>query len=154
MLREIGLWWSDLVIWPAILAAAGASLLWRQSRSIAGEEAAPAPTTGEVLRSEPGVPPRRDEAERRENLRSLYRGGFGVALIAGAALIVLSASGALSGAKDAVIVAVIVILALALFLAPFWWRLGRNLAAERASGSARRSAPRWPPTSTTPSCRR
>ena len=33
-------------------------------------------------------------------------------------------------------------------------RLVRSLAAERASASARRSAPRWPRTCTTPSCRR
>ena len=43
-LREIGLWWSDVVVWPLILAASGAALLWRQSRTIAGEEAGAAPT--------------------------------------------------------------------------------------------------------------
>jgi signal transduction histidine kinase len=84
-----------------------------------------------VLRSEPGAGSSRARTARRESLRGLYRGGFGVAMIAGAALIVLSASGALEGAKDAVIIAVVVILALALVLAPFWWRLGRNLATER-----------------------
>jgi signal transduction histidine kinase/phage shock protein PspC (stress-responsive transcriptional regulator) len=131
VLRELGIWWSDHVIWPLILAAAGAALLWRQSRSIAGAEAEPAATTGEVLRSEPGTDPSRARTARRESLRGLYRGGFGVAMIGGAALIVLSASGALEGAKDAVIIAVVVILALALCLAPFWWRLGRNLATER-----------------------
>jgi signal transduction histidine kinase/phage shock protein PspC (stress-responsive transcriptional regulator) len=132
VLREIGLWWSDLIIWPSILAAAGATLLWRQSRAIAGDEAGPAPTTGEVLRSQPGVSPARPPVSRQDSLKSLYRGGFGVALIAGAALIVLSATGALAGAKDAIIVTVVVILALALCLAPFWWRLGRNLASERS----------------------
>jgi signal transduction histidine kinase/phage shock protein PspC (stress-responsive transcriptional regulator) len=132
VMREIGLWWSDLVIWPSILAAAGAALLWRQSRTIAGDEAAPAATTGEVLRSAPGAPVARTPAQRSESVKSLYRGGFGVALIAGAALIVLSATGALEGAKDAIIVTVVVILALALCLAPFWWRLGRNLASERS----------------------
>jgi phage shock protein PspC (stress-responsive transcriptional regulator)/signal transduction histidine kinase len=130
--REVGIWWSDVLIWPSILAAAGASLLWRQSRTIAGSEAAPAASTGEVLRSEPGARPAEPKPAREESLKGLYRGGFGVALIAGAALIVLSATGALAGAQDAVIVALVVILALALVLAPFWWRLGRNLASERS----------------------
>jgi len=62
----------------------------------------------------------------------VYRGGFGVALIAGAALIVLSRTGALDSLENTVLTIVIVLLALALVLAPFWWRLGRNLAAERA----------------------
>ena len=75
--------------------------------------------------------PRRPAPER-DRLRDIYRGGFGVALIGGAALIVLSRTGALDSLGDAVLTIVIVILALALVLAPFWWRLGRNLAAERA----------------------
>ena len=128
--REVGIWWSDVLIWPSILAAAGASLLWRQSRTIAGSEA-PAVSSGEVLRSEPGLRPAQRKPARRDSLKSLYRGGFGVALIAGAALIVLSATGALGGLQEAVIVALVVIVALALILAPFWWRLGRNLASER-----------------------
>jgi signal transduction histidine kinase len=130
VLREIGWWWSDALIWPSILAASGAALLWRQSRAMT-EEAVEAPATSEVLRAEPGAP-RRATPARRAGLADLYRGGFGIALIAGAALIVLSATGTLSGAEDAVIVALVVILALALILAPFWWRLGRNLASERS----------------------
>ena len=125
--REVGLWWSDALIWPLILAVCGATLLWLQSRSLS-EAPAPAPTPSETLRAKPEA---RAAAERRR-VASLYRGGFGVALIAGAALIVLSTTGVLSGAKDAVITALVVLMALALILAPFWWRLGRNLASERA----------------------
>src|SRR4051812_27456276 len=29
--RQAGLWWSDAVIWPVVLVAGGAALLWRQS---------------------------------------------------------------------------------------------------------------------------
>ena len=130
VLREIGWWWSDALIWPAILAASGAALLWRQSRAMT-EDAAEAPATaGEVLRAEPGAS--RRAPTRRAGLADLYRGGFGIALIAGAALIVLSTTGALEGAQDVVITVLVVILALALILAPFWWRLGRNLASERS----------------------
>ena len=114
VLREIGWWWSDALIWPLILAASGAALLWRQSRAM-DTAATQAPAR-----------------VRRAGLADLYRGGFGVALIAGAALIVLSTTGALSGAEDFAITALVVLLALVLILAPFWWRLGRNLASERA----------------------
>ena len=128
--REIGIWWSDALIWPLILAASGAALLWRQSRAMTEPAEAPAPA-GEVLQSAPGAATR-PVAPRRAGLADLYRGGFGVALIAGAALIVLSTSGALTGAEDVVITVLVVILALVLILAPFWWRLGRNLATERS----------------------
>ena len=129
VLREVGLWWSDALVWPLILATSGAALLWRQSRAMT-QPSEPAPTPAEALRAERGLAPA--ERTRRKPVAALYRGGFGIALIAGAALIVLSTSGALSGAKDAVITALVVLVALALILAPFWWRLGRNLASERA----------------------
>ena len=109
-------------------ATTGIALLWRRPR----EPEVAAPTVSETLTA-PAEPrasaPSRPE---RDRLRDIYRGGFGVALIGGAALIVLSRTGALDSLEDTVLTIVIVILALALVLAPFWWRLGRNLAAERA----------------------
>jgi signal transduction histidine kinase len=105
------------------LAGTGAALLWSRSPS----EVA-APTTSEILTApSESLPP-----VERDRLRDLYRGGFGAALIAGAALIVLSRTGALDSAGDAILTILVAILALALVLAPFWWRLGKNLAAERA----------------------
>jgi len=71
-------------------------------------------------------------AEHATRLRDLYRGGFGVALVIGAALLFLSQVDALGAARDAAFTAIVAIFALALILAPFIWRLGRNLAAERA----------------------
>ena len=62
----------------------------------------------------------------------LYRGGFGVALVLGAALLFLYANGALGDARDVVLAVVVAGLALGLILAPFLLRLGRNLATERA----------------------
>jgi signal transduction histidine kinase len=119
--RELGIWWSDALVWPLVLAAGGAGVLWRTMRS----PAAAAETV-------PAAPPA-DEAERsRSAVRELYRGGFGVALVIGAGLLFLSSNNALGAARNAVLVAVVVLVALALVLAPFLWRLGRNLAAERA----------------------
>ncbi len=114
--RELGIWWSDSLVWPLVLAAAGAALLWRSSR----RGTAPAPSTDPL--PAPG-PPRIGE---------LYRGGFGVALVIGAALLFLSSNDALGAARNVAITAVVVSVALALVLAPFLWRLGQNLAAERA----------------------
>ncbi|MDX6587656.1 MAG: hypothetical protein QOI31_2129 [Solirubrobacterales bacterium] len=106
-------------------ATTGIALLWRGPR----DPEVAAPTVSETLTA-PAEP--RPPAPERDRLRDIYRGGFGVALIGGAALIVLSRTGALDSLGDAVLTIVIVILALGLVLAPFWWRLGRNLAAERA----------------------
>ncbi len=120
--RELGIWWSDGLVWPLVLVAGGIALLWAPSR------AAPAPERPPVAAlREPAAAP------RRRSLISLYRGGFGVALVLGAALLVLTTNDALGPARDATYTAVVTILAAALILAPFIWRLGRNLAAERAA---------------------
>jgi signal transduction histidine kinase len=124
--RELGLLLDDAIVWPAMLAAAGIALVWRQWGGRA--EQAPPPATI------PATPPA--EAARQEHraaLRTLYRGGFGVALIVGAGLLFLYANGALSGFGDVALTAVVAIVALGLILAPFWWRLARTLAAERAA---------------------
>jgi len=55
-----------------------------------------------------------------------------VLLVVGAALLFLSSNHVLGGVRDAALTAVVVIVALGLILAPFLWRFGRNLAAERA----------------------
>ena len=33
--RQLGIWWSDALVWPLVLAAGGAAVLWRQSRALA-----------------------------------------------------------------------------------------------------------------------
>jgi signal transduction histidine kinase len=130
--RELGIWWSDAVIWPLVLAASGAALLWAQSRAMQPgpevERVAAAPAAAPTATAAETAVPRR----RRAGAADLYRGGFGIALVVGAGLLFLSTNDALGGAREAVLVAIAAIAALALILAPFLWRLGRNLAAERA----------------------
>jgi signal transduction histidine kinase len=116
--RELGIWWSDAWVWPLVLAAFGVALLWERSRP-----GAPADT------SEPEPIP---ATRPRSRIADLYSGVFGVLLVTGAALLFLSWNDILGGLRDIVLAAVVVVVAVSLILAPFLWRLGRNLAAERA----------------------
>jgi len=118
--RELGIWWSDALAWPLVLAAFGAAVLWERSRADGGGEVAPQ----DELAPSPLSPSRLTES---------YRGVFGVLLVVGAALLFLSSNHILGGLRDAALTAVVVVVAIALILAPFLWRLGRNLAAERAA---------------------
>ena len=126
--RELGLWWSDALVWPLVLAAAGAALLWRQSQAGTSRKpelrAGPRPATVRPA-------PEAATAGPASRVAGIYRGGFGVALVVGAALLFLYANGAFEAASDAALAAVVTLAALGLILAPFLWRLARNLTAER-----------------------
>ena len=118
--RELGIWWTDALVWPLVLAAFGAAVLWERSRAGGGgAEAAP----DDELTPPPASP---------TPLADSYRGVFGVLLVVGAALLFLSSNHILGGLRDAALTAVVVVVAIALILAPFLWGLGRNLASERA----------------------
>jgi len=120
LLRAVGWWVSDAVVWPAVVAAIGGALIWRHFVGPSGEiTEEPRPDAGRAAGSAGGG-------------RSLSRVGVGVALVLGAALMFLWANGALDAADDVVLAVVVVVVALGLILAPLWWRLGRNLADERA----------------------
>ena len=54
LLREWGLWFSDAIVWPVLLAGGGAALIWRQSAASA-PPAEPAPAAPE--RARPDRPP-------------------------------------------------------------------------------------------------
>jgi signal transduction histidine kinase len=116
--RELGIWWSDQLVWPLVLAAFGAAVLWERSRAGGGDQVAARDENPPPL--SPG------------HLADSYRGVFGVLLVVGAALLFLSSNHILGGLRDAALTGVVVVVAIGLILAPFLWRLGRNLAAERA----------------------
>lgn len=134
--RQLGLWWSDAIVWPFVLAVAGGALVWHQSLARPASEvevepprgpraAATTSATADAVAPAAAAPHPRD-------LRGLYKGGFGVALVVGAALLFLQAQGALSGVRDVVLSFVVVAVGIGLVLAPFWLRLVRGLSAERA----------------------
>jgi signal transduction histidine kinase len=111
LMHEWGLWFSDRVTWPVVLAAAGAALIWRQSTAPAAGDGAPARGVRSVLR----LP--RDAAQRS---------AVGIALVVGGVLVFLGS------ARAAIGPALVVLLAAGLILAPWWLRLVRGLSAERA----------------------
>jgi signal transduction histidine kinase len=130
--RELGLWWSDTIVWPFVLAVTGGALVWRQSTT---RPAVPEPAR--AARERPADEPEADadpdaRLDLTGRLRTIYTGGFGIALVVGAALLFLQANGALTGARDLVLAFVVVAAGLLLILAPFWLRLVRGLTAERA----------------------
>ena len=112
--RQWGLWIGDALVWPVVLAAAGGALIWRQSANAAD----PAPA--------------REAPARVGGGSALGRAALGVALVVGAALLFLYFNDALRPARDVLLPAVVVLVAGTLILAPWWIRLVRGLADERA----------------------
>jgi signal transduction histidine kinase len=113
-LRELGVWFGDALVWPMVLTAAGAAMIWRQTQ---GESA--------VVAVEPVEPP-------RVGPDALGRIALGTALVAGGGLVFLELNDALRPARDVLLSVLVLVAALALVLAPWWVRLVRSLAAERA----------------------
>jgi signal transduction histidine kinase len=114
LFRQWGLWVGDALVWPVVLAAAGGALIWRQSANAAD----PAPVAEAPAAAGGGS--------------ALGRAALGVALVVGAALLFLYFNDALRPARDVLLPVIVVVVAGALILAPWWIRLVRGLADERA----------------------
>jgi signal transduction histidine kinase/phage shock protein PspC (stress-responsive transcriptional regulator) len=111
LLREWGLWFSDKIAFPAVIAAAGGALIWRQSQA----------------------PPPSREHRTRLPREAVNKAGVGAALVVGGALLFLSLNDALAPARDVVLPVAVILIAVAIILAPWWIRLVRGLSAERAA---------------------
>jgi signal transduction histidine kinase len=123
LFRELGLWFSDAIVWPVVLAAAGAAVIWRQSSS-GPARAVPEPTAA-------APPARGGLALPRLGAGALGRAALGAALVIGAAIIFLQANDALGRARDVVLAVIVIMIGLGLILTPWWLRLARALAEER-----------------------
>jgi signal transduction histidine kinase len=121
LLRKWGLWFSDAIVWPVILTAAGGALIWRQSTA-ADEPASDRPVAAPAAPRTPAIALPRD---------ALGRVLLGAALVVGGGLVFLWLNGALGAARDVLLAVVVVLIALTLILAPWWLRLVRGLTAER-----------------------
>ena len=102
---------SDKIIFPAVIAAAGGALIWRQAQ-----------TAPEARAHRARVP--------RE---AVNRAGVGAALVAGGALLFLSLNDSLTAARDVILPVTVILIAVAIILAPWWIRMVRGLTAERAA---------------------
>ena len=102
---------SDKIIFPAVIAAAGGALIWRQAQ-----------TAPEARAHRARVP--------RE---AVNRAGVGAALVVGGALLFLSLNDSLTAARDVILPVTVVLIAVAIILAPWWIRMVRGLTAERAA---------------------
>jgi signal transduction histidine kinase len=126
--RQLGIWWSDALVWPFALAAFGVALLWGLTRT------SPEPLTEEESDGAAETTVMMEESTKPGGrARRVSRAGFGIALVLGAGLLFLWANGALSAASDVALAALVVALALVLISAPFWWSLVRRLGAERVA---------------------
>ena len=123
--RAFGLLFSDVIVWPLVLVAAGAALLWRQwlggglpggtvgrapERTAPGGDgaragAASAPAKRPALPAAPVTPAARAALVSRTSL--------GVALVIAAGIAFLSATGSLSAARDVVLSVLVVAVVLA-----------------------------------------
>jgi signal transduction histidine kinase len=128
-IRELGLPFSDAIVWPLVLVASGGALLWRQSQASTTATAIDAAPTvaGRAAPAAPAVPA---VAERAQ---IMSRTGLGVALVVAAGLAFLQATGALSAARDVLLAAIAVAVVLGVIFAPWVVRLARELAAERST---------------------
>jgi signal transduction histidine kinase len=121
LLRKWGLWLSDAIVWPLLLAAAGGALIWRQSTAAEAPARAPA-----VAPAAPRAPLLHLPAD------AASRALIGAALVVGGGLVFLWLNDALQPARDSVLAVVVVLIAATLIFAPWWLRLVRGLSAERA----------------------
>ncbi|HVD55469.1 MAG TPA: PspC domain-containing protein, partial [Thermoleophilaceae bacterium] len=126
--RGLGLWFSDAIVWPLVLIASGAALIWRGSGTPAAAPAQPEPPTAALVKKERADP--RREAAR--TAASISRTGIGIALVIAAGFAFLQATDALSAARDVLLAVMAVVVVLGVIFAPWTVRLARSLTEERS----------------------
>lgn len=159
-MRELGIWFSDVIVWPAVLIGVGGALLWRQATSgpraknpdaPASALLKPAPPTPFEEVADPAPTPGADASAQRQNTgfvdlligregeqapgeraAAVSRIGIGIALVVAAGIIFLQATGALSAARDVLLAFFVAVVVLGVILAPWILKLVRSLTSERA----------------------
>jgi signal transduction histidine kinase len=121
VMRDLGLWLGDTLVWPVALAAAGSALIWARSDE---RDRARWTRVGARL---PGNPIEAVFAGRASPLR-MAAGGL---LVAGGMAIFLAANQALAAARTAVLAMVVTAVGLGIILGPWILRLAREAAEER-----------------------
>jgi signal transduction histidine kinase len=146
--RALGIWFSDAIVWPFVLIAAGGALIWRQSlgepraddpRSVAPGVAEPS-TSPAAAEGEPklaaaapgGGQAAAAAAEGRRAAIAISRTGLGIVLVVAAGIVFLQSTGALGAARDVLLAVIAAVVVLAVIFAPWVVRLLRSLTEERA----------------------
>jgi signal transduction histidine kinase len=132
--RALGFWFSDAIIWPLVLIASGAALIWRGSTSPdAASEPAPAGVPGaSANRAAPDAVAVEAEAEPGRTAAAVSRTGVGIALVIAAGFAFLHGTGALGAARDVLLALIAAVVVLAVIFAPWVVRLLRSLTEERS----------------------
>lgn len=119
VVREVGVWLGDAVVWPVLVAAVGAGLVWRSADDAARARWVSLPSK---------LPPATALDLGRAGARPLVGGAvlvvFGVAGF-------LAANDELDAARDGFVAITAVVAGLALVSAPWWRRLASDLDEER-----------------------
>ena len=115
LLRPIGVWLDPSLVWPVSLGAAGLAVIWQQAM---GDRARAA---GLGLGA----------TDVRSRRLSFLRVVVGMALVALGVAVFLASQGTFAALGPALVATAGIAGGLALAFAPWWWRLGRELAAER-----------------------
>jgi signal transduction histidine kinase len=127
--RAAGPWPGDAIVWPCVVVAVGALLIWRTPGVVPARRRGWVAHRSAERLSSPSSP--RSSLTRVFGRPEVSRGGLGVALVLAGGLAFLWANGSLRPAGETVLAALVVLVALALIFAPSWRRLARSLAAER-----------------------
>jgi signal transduction histidine kinase len=119
-LRRAGLWVGDGIVWPLVLGSCGLALVWRPTFAFAANSS-----------SRRSLSPR--EIVRRLGTVDLPRLVIGALLVAFAAASLLHSLGVLRNLGKAFGAVAIVATMLGLLIAPWFVRIARSLASERAA---------------------
>ena len=102
-LRATGPWFDDSVVWPVTLASVGLVVIWRQAGA----------------------------GDLRWRRSGLLRVVAGMALVIVGMGVFLASHDAFSAVGPALVAVAVIVGGVALLFAPWWWRLGTELAEER-----------------------
>jgi signal transduction histidine kinase len=140
--RALGLWFSDAIVWPLVLIASGAALIWRGAGSSRATRAAATPGVPGASANRPAAVPVEAAPATQPGgpapstpvarAAAISRTGVGIALVLAAAFAFLQAADALSAARDVVLAVISVVVVLAVIFAPWIVRLVRSLTEERS----------------------
>ncbi|MDQ1397602.1 MAG: hypothetical protein QOG64_2861 [Acidimicrobiaceae bacterium] len=124
LMRAIGLWFDDRIVWPVVLASAGLAVIWRQADD---EDRAPLTRVAARIPWAEHLPP----FTMRSGRASLIRVAIGGSLVLGGAGAFIAANNAFQAVREGMVATAGIVGGLALIFGPWWWRLGKELSAER-----------------------